>query len=101
MKTDTVKATISLRADSLVDLVNALTRIAEDAGMVIVQQATVTTSIAIETGDISDLVTALGDVTGAIERSEGVECKVSAPGSAWHGRRLDATPMERYINGIE
>lgn len=99
-KPETIKATVSLKAESLVDLVNALTRIAEDAGMVIVQQANVTTSIAIETDDISDLVTALGDVTGAIERSEGVECKVSAPGSAWHGRRLDATPMELYLNGI-
>lgn len=98
MPKETHKASISLKAESLLALVDALTRIAEDAGMVIVQHATVTTSIAIEADDLDDLVTALGDVTGAVERSEGVECKVSAPGSAWHGRRLDLTPMERMIN---
>jgi hypothetical protein len=93
-----IKASISLKADSLVDLVNALQAIAEQAGMVIVQNATVSTAIAIETSDLDDLVSALGDVTAAVEASEGVECKVSAPGSAWHGRRLDLTPMERMIN---
>lgn len=101
MGKETHKASISLKADSLIDLTNALTRIAEDAGMIIVQHATVTTSIAIEADDLDDLVTALGDVTGAVERSEGVECKVSAPGSAWHNRRLDLTPMERMINGSD
>lgn len=99
MPKETHKASISLKADSLIDLTNALTRIAEDAGMIIVQNATVTTSIAIDADDLDDLVTALGDVTGAVEKSEGVECKVSAPGSAWHNRRLDLTPMERMING--
>ena len=94
---DTHKATISLKAESLIDLTNALTRIAEDAGMIIVQNAAVSTSIAIEADDLDDLVTALGDVTGAVEQSEGVECKVSAPGSTWHNRRLDPTPMERMI----
>jgi hypothetical protein len=93
-----IKASISLKAASLVDLVNALTRIAEQASMVVVQNATIATSIAIETSDLDDLVTALGDVTAAVKASEGVECKVSAPGSAWHGRRLDLTPMERMIN---
>lgn len=98
MPRDVHKATIALKAESLIDLTNALTRIAEDAGMVIVQHATVTTSITIEADDLDDLVTALGDVTAAVEASEGVECKVSAPGSAWHNRRLDPTPMERLIN---
>lgn len=93
-----IKASIALKADSLIDLCNALQAIAEQAGMIIVQDATISTSIAIETSDLDDLVSALGDVTAAVEASDGVECKVSAPGSAWHNRRLDLTPMERMIN---
>lgn len=92
------KATITLKAESLGALLNAIEAIAEQAGMTIVANATVSTSIAIESEDLDDLVTALGDVTAAVAASDGVECKVSAPGSAWHGRRLDLTPMERMIN---
>lgn len=98
MSKETVKASISLKAESLLALVDALTRIAEDAGMVIVQHATVTTSIAINADDLDDLVTALGDVARAVSVSEGVEAKISAPATVWHGRRLDLTPMERMIN---
>lgn len=98
MAKEQVKATISLKAESLTALIVALEAIALDAGMQIVMQATVSTSIALEADDLSDLGTAIGDVAGAVGRSEGVECKVSAPGSAWHAARLDLTPMERMIN---
>lgn len=97
MSKDTHKATISLKGN-LHDLVNALARISDEFGNQIIETANVSVSIGVEADDLSDLVTALGDVTGAVEASEGVECKVSAPGSAWHNRRLDPTPMERMIN---
>ncbi len=97
MKNEKVKASISLKASSLIALTEALQRIAEDAGMQIVMHASVTTSISLEADDLSDLSLAIGDIAGAIERSEDVECKVSAPGSVWHRQRLDPTPMERYI----
>ncbi len=100
-KPETVKATISLRASSLIALTEALQRIAEDAGMQIVMHASVTTSISLEADDLSDLSLAIGDIAGAIERSEDVECKVSAPGSVWHRQRLDPTPMERYIDSMK
>lgn len=100
MAKDTTKATISLKAESLSDLIAALEAIALDAGMQIVMQATVSTSIVLEADDLSDLGTAIGDIAGAVNRSEGVECKVSAPGSVWHLARLDPTPMEAYINKL-
>jgi len=100
MAKETTKATISLKAESLSDLIDALEAIAQDAGMQIVMQATVSTSIALEADDISDLGTAIGDIAAAVNRSEGVECKVSAPGSVWHLARLDPTPMEAYINKL-
>lgn len=96
-KNETHKATVSLKGN-LHDLVNALARIADEFGGLLVQNAAVSTSITIEADDLDDLIDALGDVAGAVELSEGVECKVSAPGAAWHGRRLDLTPMERMIN---
>jgi hypothetical protein len=98
MAKETTKATISLKAESLTDLIAALEAIALDAGMQIVMQANVSTSIALEAEDLSDLGTAIGDIAGAVGRTEGVECKVSAPGSVWHLARLDPTPMERMIN---
>jgi hypothetical protein len=98
MSKDTYKATFALKADSIRMMTDALDAIAIKSNIVIVINATISTSISIEADDIDDLREALSDVTGAIEESEGVECKVSAPGSAWHGRRLDPTPMERMIN---
>lgn len=98
MSKDTHKATIALKADSIRMMTDALDAIAIQSNIIIVINASISTSITIEADDLSDLVTALGDVTGAVEASEGVECKVSAPGSAWHNRRLDLTPMERMIN---
>jgi hypothetical protein len=98
MPKDVVKASITLKAESLPFLIEALTRIAEDANMLIVMQATITTALAIESEDASDLGLAISDIAGAVERTDGVECKVSAPGSVWHGMRLDPTPMERMIN---
>lgn len=97
-KEQTFKATITIKAESLAALVEALDRIAVDAQMQLVQQATVSTSLAIEADDMSDLITALGDIAGAVARSEGIEAKVSAPMTAWHDRRIDPTPMERMIN---
>ena len=64
-------------------------------------QANVTTSIALEADDLDDLSLAIGDIAGAVGRTAGVECKVSAPGSVWDRRRLDSTPMERYIDQME
>lgn len=93
-----LKVTITIKAESLIDLVNALTRIAEEASMLIVQSATVSTSLAIEAKDTDDLADALSDVARAVAASEGVEAKISAPATVWHGRRLDPTPMERMIN---
>ncbi len=101
MAKDVYKASISLKAESLIALTEALQRIAEDAGMQIVMHASVTTSISLEADDLSDLSLAIGDIAGAIERSEDVECKVSAPGSVWHRQRLDPTPMERYIDSMK
>jgi hypothetical protein len=100
MAKEKTKATISLKAESLTDLIAALEAIALDAGMQIVMQATVSTSIALEADDLDDLGTAIGDIAGAVNRTEGVECKVSAPGSVWHQARLDPTPMEAYINKL-
>jgi len=98
MKTETHKANITIKAESLSALVEALDRIAVAANMQIVQNATVSTSIAIEADDISDLITALGDVAGAVARSDGVEASIKAPATAWDGRRIDLTPMEKMIN---
>lgn len=100
-KLETIKATIAIKADSMRALVEALTDIALNANMTIVQDATVSTSLAIEAEDADDLREALGAITSAIDGSDDVECKVSAPGSIWHGRRLDPTQMERYINSGE
>ena len=100
MAKETTKATISLKAESLTALIAALEQIALDAGMQIVMQANVTTSLALECDDLDDLGLAIGDIAGAVGRSEGVECKVSAPGSVWHRQRLDPTPMERMINQV-
>jgi hypothetical protein len=98
MAKETIKATIAIKASSMRELVEALQNIADEASMQIVQRASVSTSIAIEADDIDDLRDALGAITGALSSSDEVECKVSAPGAVWHGRRLDPTPMERYIN---
>lgn len=92
------KATISFKAESLPALLRAFERIAEDAGMQIVMRAAVNASMTLEADDLDDLGLAIGDVATAVEKIEGVACKVSAPGSVWHARRLDLTPMERYIN---
>ena len=101
MAKESIKANISLKCESLIALIEALQQIAQDAGMQIVMQANVTTSIALECDDLDDLSLAIGDIAGAVGRSDGVECKVSAPGSAWDRRRLDSTLMEHYIDSME
>lgn len=98
MAKDVTKATVSIKADSLGCLIAALEQIAQEANMRIVQNATVSTSMALESEDDSDLGLAIGDIASAINRTEGVECKISAPGSVWHERRIDPTPMEVLIN---
>lgn len=98
MAKDVTKATVSIKADSMADLIAALEQIADEANMTIVLQATVSTSIALESDDASDLGLAISCIASAINRTEGVECKVSAPGSVWHERRIDPTPMEVLIN---
>ena len=97
-KNETVKATVSIRAESMYALTNALESIAERATMQIVASAAVSTSISIDADDADDLSEALGAIAQAIGYSDGVECKIAAPGAVWHGRRLDLTPMERAIN---
>jgi transcriptional regulatory protein LevR len=98
MAKDVTKATVAIKAESLASLIEALERIAEEANMRIVQNANVSTSIALESEDDSDLGLAISDIASAINRTVGVECKVSAPGSVWHERRIDPTPMEVLIN---
>ena len=100
-KPETHKAAVNLKAESLAALISSLEQIALDAGMQIVMSASITTSIALEAEDLDDLSLAIGDIAGAVGRSDGVECKVSAPGSVWDRRRLDSTPMERYIDQME
>ena len=97
-KNETIKATVSIRAESMYALTNALESIAERATMQIVAGAAVSTSISIEGDDAEDVQEALGAIAWAIEICEGAECKINAPGTVWHGRRLDPTPMERLIN---
>jgi len=98
MAKETTKATITFKAESLAALIEALERIALDANMRIVMQANVSTSMALESEDESDLGLAISDIASAVAKVEGVECKISAPGSVWHGRRIDPTPMERMIS---
>lgn len=98
MSKDTVKATVSLKAESMYALTNALESIAERATMQIVLGATVSVSIAIESDDADDLSDALSAIARAVSLCEGIEASAKAPMTAWNGRRLDATPMERMIN---
>lgn len=97
-KSETVKATISIKAESMYALTNALESIAERATMQIVTGASVTTSIALEADDADDLSDALSAIARACSLCEGIEASAKAPMSAWDGRRLDPTPMERMIN---
>lgn len=101
MATEKHKAAITLKCESMTALIAALEQIALDAGMQIVMGASVSTSIALECDDLDDLGLAISDIAGAVGRSDGVECKVSAPGSVWDRRRIDTTPMERYIERME
>lgn len=95
---DTVKATVSIKAESIAALTNALESIAERATMQIVASASVATSISIEADDASDLSDALSAIARACGLCEGIEVTAKAPMAAWDGRRLDPTPMERMIN---
>ena len=97
---DLVKATISIKAESLSAHQGLLETIAERAGMTIVADATLTTSMAIESSDTDDLRDALTEIAKAIQISDGVEAKIAAPSEVWQGRTTVAgpTPMERMIN---
>ena len=96
-KTDVVKATVSVRAESMYALNNALESIAERATMQIVTSAAVSMSISIEADDADDLSDALSAIARAVALCDGIEASAKAPMTAWNGRRLDSTPMERYI----
>jgi hypothetical protein len=98
MAKDTFKATVSIKAESMYALTNALESIAERATMQIVVGASVSTSISIESDDADDLSTALSAIAHAVGLCEDIESSVKAPMAAWDGRRLDPTPMERMIN---
>lgn len=98
MAKETVKATVSIKAESMSDLTNALESIAERATMQIVVGASVSVSIVIESDDADDLSEALSAIARAVSLCEGIEASAKAPMTAWHGRRLDPTPMERMID---
>lgn len=98
MAKDTLKATVSIKAESMYALTNALESIAERATMQIVTGAGVSTSISLEADDADDLSEALGAIAHAVSLCEGIEASAKAPMTAWHGRRLDPTPMERMID---
>lgn len=93
----TYKATISIKAETMRELVAALQSIGEAANMSVVLGAAVSTSIAIETDDMDDLRLALESITDALADTA-VEATAKAPLAAYRNRRLDPTPMERMIN---
>lgn len=97
-KAETVKATVSIKAESMYALTNALESIAERATMQIVVGASVSTSISLEADDAGDLSDAIGAIAHAVSLCEGVEASAKAPLTSWHNRRLDPTPMERMID---
>ena len=97
-KSEILKATVSIKAESMYALTNALESIAERATMQIVIGAAVTTSISIESDDANDLSEALSAIAKAVSLCDGIEASAKAPMTAWHGRRLDPTPMERMID---
>lgn len=100
MSKDKVKSSVSIKADSMRDLSNALEEIALRANFTIVLNASVSTSIAIEAEDADDLRDALTEIANAIDVSEGVKSDIKAPHGVWTGRTRHAgpTPMERMIN---
>ena len=95
--TDTFKATIAIKAETLRDLTDALQSIGESANVSFVLNATISTSIAIEADEADDLRLALDGIAEALEDAEGVQATVKAPANVYARRRLDATPMERMI----
>lgn len=98
MAKETIKASITIKAESIQQLIDALWRMADESGQ-IVQDATVSASIKLEANDASDLFDAINDVQRGVAMSDGVESQISMPGSAWDGKRAGGpTPMERYIN---
>ncbi len=100
-KNETIKATVSIKAESMYALTNALESIAERATMQIVASAAVSISISIEAEDADDLSDALSAIARAVALCDGIEASAKAPMTAWNGRRLDATPMERYIDQMK
>jgi len=100
MPKEVIKATVSIKAESLGSLQNLLETIAERAGMTIVADASMSTSMAIESVDSDDLRDALTEIARAVAHSDGCEAKIAAPAEVWTGRAVVAgpTPMERMIN---
>ena len=102
MPKETIKASVTIKAESLYTLTHALRQIM-DVNIQCVTNATISTSISIESTDSDDLRDALTDIARAIAVSEGVEAKIAAPAEVWTGRAVVAgpTPMESYINKLE
>lgn len=104
LKSDTFKASIALKAESLGDLNETLDLIANATGIHLVTKATISTSIAVEAETIEDLQQVLSGIAGAV-RGSMAETEVSAKAPmevyATGNRRLDLTPMERAIQGKE
>ena len=100
LKSDTFKASIALKAESLGDLNETLDLIANATGIHLVTKATISTSIAVESETIEDLRRILDGIAGAVSGSM-AETEVSAKAPmevyAAGSRRLDLTPMERAI----
>lgn len=98
MPVETIKATISIKAETMQQLIDMLQR-AADEGAQLVQNAGVSTSIKLEAFDAGDLSEAISDVLHAVNTSDGVTANVNAPHTVWDGRRAAGlTPMEQYIN---
>jgi hypothetical protein len=97
LQSDTHKATITLKAETLGDLNEALDAIANASGNTFAVKATISTTITVEAGALSDLGLILDGIATAVAFSA-VEVTAKAPLAAYRQRRLDATPMERAIH---
>jgi hypothetical protein len=99
LQSDTYKASISLKAESLGDLNEVLDLIANASGISLVTKATISTSISIEAESIDFLRRVLDGIADAIGGTLAeVDVNAKAPMDVYRNRRLDPTPMERAIS---
>ena len=94
------KATISIKAESLGDLNEALDAIASAMNVSLAAQLSFSTTIGIEADHLPHLRTMLDDIAEAVASSE-CEVAAKAPLAAYRNRRLDPTPMERAIQDTQ